>query len=275
MESNIRHILVPWDFTPSSEYALQHANQFAKIMNLAVSLLHIVEHKHDPNILAKLNDVAARNEKISGIHTKALIQEGEVLRTISELASLQDTALVVMKTDGIKGMQKYIGSRAIKIMRGSLSPFIVVQAPPQKELVQKIVYPIDFRNQSKELVSHIIGLIKTYNSPTKIYLLKAHTTDQRFKKNISNTVNFAKTLFETKHIEYEVATAKEGESYATSVNNFANTVKADLIVVQLQRNLTLSKFIFGVKEQGVIANPYRIPVMCINQRDLMVYAGFR
>jgi nucleotide-binding universal stress UspA family protein len=274
MDSLQRNIIVPWDFAPSSNYALEHAIKIAKIRNYNISLLHIVEHgKEEASVHAKLKELAATTQERTGISINLLIQSGDVLTSISELASLPDTELVIMKTDGIKGIQKYTGSRAIKIMRGSKAPFIVVQEPPTDELFHSIVYPIDYRPENKEVISILLNLSKFYNA--KIHIFKARSTDVSFKKTIANNLNFAKMMLESKQLPFEICEAPGVVDYATEVNEYANQIKADIIIIQLQRNLTLSKFLFGVKEQNIIANPYKIPVMCLNPREVKVYAGFR
>jgi len=270
---NPRNILVPWDFAPSSNYSLQHAVKIAKVMNLNISFLHIITHaKEEAKWQAKLKVIAAETEKNYGIPTTVLIQSGDVLTSISELASFPETALVVMKTDGIRGMQKYTGSLAMKIMRGSKAPFIVVQEPPTVEAFQKVVYPIDYRPENKELITAIINWSKYYN--IKLYIFKTKVNDRIFKKHIDNNINFAKMMFDVKQMNYEITEGTGKGNYATEVNEFAHSVNADMILIQLQRNLTLSKFVFGVKEQSIVVNPYKIPVMCMNARELKVYAGF-
>jgi hypothetical protein len=237
--------------------------------------LHIIKHgKEEAEIHEKLKIVAVESEKASGIHTTVLVQTGDILTSISEIASLPDTAVVVMKTDGVKGIEKYTGSRAVKIMRGSKSPFLIVHQPPVSELFNAIVYPIDYRPENKELVSYILNLHRTYEN-AKLYLFKVHSNDKAFKKHIVNNVNFARMMLESKHINFELVEGKGDIDYATEINDFSKSVNADLIIIQLQRNLTLSKFVFGVKEQSIIQNPYKIPVMCYNPKEVRVYAGFR
>lgn len=274
MDPSTRNILVPWDFAPSSSYALEYAVKIAKIRNYNISLLHIVKHnKEEAKFHAQLQQVAQETQSKTGIHTTVLIQQGDVLTTISELASLPDTELVIMKTDGIAGMQKYTGSRAIKIMRGSKSPFIVVQKTPSDSMFQKVIFPIDYRSENKEVVNTILNLSKFYNG--KIYIFKAKSNDKVFKKTIANNLNFARMMFESKHIEFEIFEAPGKKDYSIEVNEYANSINGDIILIQLQRNLTLSKFLFGVKEQSIIANPYKIPVMVINPKEIRVYAGFK
>jgi nucleotide-binding universal stress UspA family protein len=274
MDSPQKNILVPWDFTPSSIFALEHAIKIAKIRNYTISLVHIVEHSRDEKKYnAKLEEIANETNQKTGIPLNALIQSGDVYKTITELAALPETELVIMKTDGISGMQKYTGSRAIKIMRGSKTPYIVVQQSPTADLFHKIVYPVDYRPENKEVASTILNLSKVYS--IKVCIIKAFTRDKSFKKNIANNLNFARMTFESKQIDFEIAEAVGDKEYATEVNEYAQKVGGDIILIQLQRNLTLSKFLFGVKEQQIVANPYKIPVMCVNPKELRVYAGFR
>jgi nucleotide-binding universal stress UspA family protein len=274
MDNIPRNILVPWDFTPSSNYALQYAIKIAKVMNLNISLVHIItQAKEEAKWQAKLKTIATDTQNSSGIPITVLIQSGDVLTSISELATFPETALVVMKTDGIRGMQKYTGSLAMKIMRGSKAPFIVVQQPPVSESFQRVVFPIDYRPENKELVTSILQFAKYYN--IKLYLFKTKVNDRIFRKHIANNINFAKMMFDAKQINYEIAVSTGKKNYPTEVNEFAESINADLIFIQLQRNLTLSKFLFGVKEQNIVSNPYKIPVMCISPRELKVYAGFR
>jgi nucleotide-binding universal stress UspA family protein len=274
MDSITKNILVPWDFTPSSNFALEHAIKIAKIRNYNISLLHIIKHsKEESKYQGKLKEIANETQNETGIPTSVLIQNGDVLTTIAELASLPDTELVIMKTDGIAGMQKYTGSRAIKIMRGSKSPFVVVQKPPSESLFQKIVFPIDYRSENKEVVSSILNLSKYYTG--KIYIYKTQSNDKVFKKTIANNLNFARMMFESKHIEFEIHEGSASKDYSVDVNEYAKSIGADLIIIQLQRNLTFTKFLFGVKEQAIVANPYKIPVMVTNPKEIRVYAGFK
>lgn len=274
MDTIVKNILVPWDFTPSSTFALEHAIKIAKIRNYNISLVHIVKHsKEEGKYHAKLAEIANETQTKTGVPTTVLIQTGDVLTTVSELASLPETELVIMKTDGIVGMQKYTGSKAIKIMRGSRTPFIVVQKSPMDGLFHKIVFPIDYRTENKEIVNTLLNLSKVYNG--KIYIFKTKSNDKVFKKNIANNLNFARMMFESKHIDFEIFEGSGTKDYSLEVNDYANSIGADLIIIQLQRNLTLTKFLFGVKEMRIIANPYKIPVMAVNPKEIRVYAGFK
>lgn len=274
MDTSTRYILVPLDFTATSGYALEHAINIAKVMNLNISLLHIINQQNEEAAsVSKLNEIAESTMRQHGINVTKITMIGNIFNTISDIASQTDCALVVMKTDGVKGVQKYTGSRAIKIIEGSKSPFVVVQKPPTKDKFIDIVYPIDYRVENKEILSYVLHFSKFYD--LKLHLIKMYTTDRVFLKNITNNLNYAKSMLETKRLSFEVCVTNGKLNFGTEINEYAHSINADLIITQLQRNLTLSKFIFGVKEQKIIANSYKIPVMCVNPKDLWVFGGFR
>ena len=273
MENNAKNILVPWDFTETSIYSLEHAINVARVMDFKITLVHISPNsKAIKDLQSKLDQVASDYSKQFNFSIGASASQGKVFNKITKMASLPDTAFVIMKTDGIQGWQKYFGSNAIKMIRGSKTPFIVIQNPPTNQTFERIVYPIDFRSENKELVSFILYLTKFYKC--KIYIFRMTTNDQIHKKTIANNIIFAKSLFEGKRFEFEIIKAEGVTDYTTEMLSFANSVNADLIVTQLQRNLTFTKFLLGVREQNIIANPYKIPVVCLNPKELTVYAGF-
>ncbi|NMB71290.1 MAG: universal stress protein, partial [Bacteroidales bacterium] len=57
-----------------------------------------------------------------------------------------------MGTHGIKGMQKFLGSWALKVIVKAKVPFIVVQAPPASDAYKNVVFPINYRKESKEKI---------------------------------------------------------------------------------------------------------------------------
>lgn len=274
MDTQTKKILVPWDFSEHSYYALQQAVEISKVTRENIELLHIVaKNSEEASAKEKLEKVVTDAEKTLKVKPGYIIKTGSIFKTISEVASDADYGIAVMKTDGVKGMQRYVGSRAIKIIEGSRVPFMVVQQPPQKQHFEKILFPIDYRIENKQIISYISSFHKLHQF--KLFLMRPQTNDKIFKKNISNTINLAKVLLESKNISYEIISAEGTGNYASQIIECAHSKQCDLIIIQLEKNLTLTKFLFGVKEQRIIANPYKIPVMCLNPRfDLLKYAGF-
>lgn len=263
-------ILVPFDYSELSEYAVKHAVQISKITETSIVFLHIVSDlSEEAQELKKLKEYADQIKAKYGVHIECKIRPGKVSTVIRTYAETIDALIVVMKTQKPKGKEKYIGSRTIRVMAGSKIPFYVVQAPPRSLGLRRVIFPIDFRKENKEKLAWISFLSKFYTS--KIYLFKPNASDYIVRNNLK----FAKRFLEGKDIDYEIVTGKKKYNLASETLRFANEIKAELIIIMLSKNITVAKAMIGLKDQKFISNEYKIPVMCLNPRsDLRRLEGF-
>jgi nucleotide-binding universal stress UspA family protein len=272
MKNQIKTILVPWDYTVLSEAALQYAEDIASTIESSITLLHITDGANSiGSSKEKLEKVAEDARVKYGIKPETVVRKGKVLKTIKKVAEHLDASLVIMKTAGITGNQRYFGSRALKIIAGSKIPFIVIQDVPKRgHIMDDVVIPIDFRWENKEKLNWIYFLHEYYES--NIHLFRSSANDKRTENNL----HFAKKTLDYKQIEFEITAAEGNRNFAIETIEYAHSIKADMIIIMLNRNLTFIDYILGPKEQHIIANQYKIPVMCLNPRnDLRKYAGFR
>ena len=161
MEVDSKIIVVPWDFTPVTEYALQHAIKISRMTHNDICLLHIVEKiTTEGGIKAKQAAMTIKGNEIErnyGVTVKTHVQRGTIFKQIPEFVNDRSASLVVMGTHGMNGMQKLTGSWALKVIAKSRVPYIVVQAPPaDMEKFRIIVCPIDWRAEEKEKLSMAI-----------------------------------------------------------------------------------------------------------------------
>ncbi len=265
-----RTILVPYDFTPYSDFALQHGIQYAKILKTDITLLHIIPDLVTENImLEKLNSIAEEAKKTYHMKPKVLVKPGKISKSIKRTAHNINAIMVIMKTEGPKGKQKYFGSKAVKVMIGSDVPFIVVQGPPVRYTIKSVVVPIDFRSENKEKLSWINFLTKFYQP--SIYLFRPNITDYRIRNNLK----FATRFLEGRNIEFELVHARGKQDFVKEAIEFSYFLKADIIIIMMSRFVTWDKVLLGLREQKYISNDYKIPVMCLNPRaDLHKLGGF-
>lgn len=270
------NILIPWDFTPVAEYALQHGFKIAeKAKSKKISLLHIIKsEKEQDEALTKLNQIANDYQGKNGIEIEPLVRKGSIFTTIGEVASELQAELVVMGTHGLRGMQKLTGSWALKVIVSSKVPFVVVQEPPNETDFRDIVFPIDFKRESKEKLNWVTYFYK-YFTP-KFHIIKPNTTDVGFIKKIKANVAFARKFMDSKNVDYEIHTANGKKSFPVEIMEFSKSINADLILILSTKNIGIADYVIGAQEQYVIANSSKIPVMVINPReDLTVYEGFK
>jgi len=275
MENEEHIILIPWDFTQVADYALLHAFKFAEKANTKkIVLIHITKsEKEDAEALERLKPVVSDNQGRNGIEIVPMARKGSIFTTIGEVATEIGAELVIMGTHGLRGMQKLTGSWALKVIVSSKVPFVVVQEPPNDTDLRDIVFPIDFKRESKEKLNWVSYFYK-YFSP-KFHIIKPNTTDVLFIKRIKANIAFARKFMDSKGVEYEIVTAEGKKNFPNEIIEYSKSINADLILTLSTKNIGLADYMLGAHEQYIIANSFKIPVMVINPReDLTKYEGF-
>jgi nucleotide-binding universal stress UspA family protein len=275
MEEHQKIIIVPWDFTHVAEHALAHAAKISRMVGNEICLLHIVDTKINPKDYeaknAHLAQKAEENSKKFNIPIAFHISKGSIFTAISDFAHDKDASLVVMGTHGMKGMQKFTGSWALKVIVKSKVPFIVVQdAPADQDRYHNIVFPVDFRNENKEKIRMAIFMGKYFDS--KVHILETTATDKHLLKKTNINMNFAIKYLIQNNIEYEIHDLPKGD-LAQQTIDFAQKINADLILIMTTKNITFADFMLGADEQSIIANSSKIPVCCVNPKSSFTNKG--
>ncbi len=268
-------ILVTWDFTEISENAFLYALKIAKNIGSDIQILNIVQ-PGQPDVLnkaeEKLRKEALRLNEQYNWDISPLVLEGSIFTAISDFVKKENIILVVMGTHGIKGIQKYFGSFALRVMVGSEVPFIVVQGKPDHlDRFNNIVFPVDYKSENKEKLQWAIYLGKYFNS--KILLYKMPVRDKSLLKRLNTNLNFAIRFLIQNSIEYEIHTATGKGNFGKQILAFAMESKADLILITTTKHINFLDYLFGASEQYIMANASRIPVMCVNPRSSFIKVG--
>jgi nucleotide-binding universal stress UspA family protein len=265
MEEHKNLIVVPWDFTPVAAYALAHAVKIRRHVGNDIAILHIVDEAISSKDLAdkkaQLQKIAEENSTKYNVPLTWHINKGSIFHEIAEFVNEKEAGLVIMGTHGMKGMQKFTGSWALKVMSKSRTPFIVVQSPPQDdEKYQSIVFPVDFRGENKEKMKMAIFMGKYFDS--KIHMLVLVPSDKGLAKKTRANLNFAVKYLIQNNIEYEIHEVPK-KRFAEQVLEFSHKIKADLILIVTTKNISFADYAFGASEQFIIANSEKIPVVCV------------
>lgn len=274
-EQNRNTILVTWDNTEVSEYALLHAIRIGHIVDNSIRLVHVTDPgSRNPDKERKdFEAVVSRLSEEHGQELEGVVLKGKIFREISGYANDSDTSMVIMGTHGIKGVQKITGSWALKVIAGSTVPFIVVQDKPQSSEARysSIVFPIDFKSENKEKLQWAIFLGKYFDS--KIYLFKAPVNDKSLQKKVNVNLNFAMKFLIKNNLSYEIHTGLKSSRFGEETVEFAQKIGADMIIITTTKFLNFADYVLGPQEQSIIANNSKIPVMCVNPRASIASMG--
>ena len=103
-----RKILVPYDFSNSSDYAVKHAVQIAKITDSHIVFLHVVDNlKSEAEAQKNLEEAANGFISKYGVTIESKIRPGQVMTAIRTFAQTIDAFVIIMKTQKPKGKEKY------------------------------------------------------------------------------------------------------------------------------------------------------------------------
>ncbi len=273
MEQEKNIILVTWDFTEKSEYAAEHAILAAKRLSLEIGLVHIVKKESEVKP-AQERIEAIIESKYAKVNPKpiAIVKDGNIFTTITDLANEMGARMIFMGTHGIKGMQKFLGSWALKVIAHTKMPFVVVQDKPVRDQYRDIVVPLTFRNENKECTNWVSFFAKYFGS--HFHFIKAKHTDPNFIKGIESNIFFLKKYFASKGIPFYLDSATGETDFVVEVIEYATKKNADAIMLMITKDIGFADYVLGAHEQYIIANEGKIPVICINPKPPKIGGSF-
>ena len=135
-----QHILVPIDFSPDAERALEHAITLARQFQARLTLLHVI---HIP-VTTEVNlssyyvemETSAQQGMMTyqkrvedaGLVVDVIVMRGTPFRDIVDLATNKRVDLIVMGTHGRTGLQHLLlGSVAERVVRLAPCPVLVTR----------------------------------------------------------------------------------------------------------------------------------------------------
>jgi nucleotide-binding universal stress UspA family protein len=273
MEHEKNLVMVTWDFTEKSVYAVEHAVQMSSMLKGEIAVVHIVKKDQEiSEAKKKMAEEVKQKFNDPSLNFSFVVRTGTIFHTIGEVAAELNALLVVMGTHGVVGMQKFLGSWALKVIASSKAPFIVVQESPKSEVMKNIVLPVNYKRETKECVSWTHFFSRKFG--TKFHLFRAKYADSNFRRGLDSNMFFLTKYFNSKNIRFESQTAVGENDFGKETIRYSKTVDADAILLMTTRDIGFTDYVLGPQEQSIIANSERIPVICINPRPAKIGGGF-
>jgi len=269
MTENMNNIvLVPTDFTPVGENAINQAAEAAKFLNYKVVLLHVIDsatktqlkkdNLEEASITEKLAQITEEIKSTYGIDAEGIAREGTIFSAISDVAKEIGANLLYLGTHGKIGMQHITGSYALKVVTSSPAPVIVVQKRSFDNGYRHIVLPITSDSGPWEKTKWAAHIANQFKSEIHIYQMNG--------ENIDEAVKQITEFFTQNEIVYTVRVVQKNANFAKQVIDYATSNNADLIMIMTDPDQSLKRFILGSWDEQIIFNTTQIPVMCINPR---------
>ena len=263
-------LLVPTDFTPVADCAIDHAIEIAKLFELKICLLHIVRKNVSlstrKEVETKLMRISAGFTKSSGINISYKVQEGSIFDEISKTADTIKAEFIVMGIHGRQGVQHLLGSYAYKVISSTNVPVIVVKNRHHHEGYNNIVVPVDLNFDSTKTVNNAIKFAKLFNSVVHVIgVLQSGSSVTRINKKV--LIKKISDCITSKSVKVKAEILlKRNSEVSEKVLEYADSIEADLVMIVAEKGGSFSG-LFGRNYAEQIIDKAEMPVLAIVPTD--------
>lgn len=287
MNVHFNNILVATDFSDQSLIALEQSFNLARLINLDITLLHIIHEQHSSFIsslftkvqtdlmkkkyeeecIEKLQKIAERYSKKKGIIIHVMVDNGKVYDRIVEIAAENEMKFIVLGTnsaDPDDRKKHFIGNNTMRVIREAGCPVMTVNGKDFYSGCRSIILPLDLSKQTKHKVTKAIEIARYFTATIKV--MSAQLTDEEsvvnhLKEQIAEVKNhiIEQNICCTAEI---VSGVKGRDTLASIIVNYAKEADGDLIIIMTQQEVDWVKLFIGSTAQEILNNA-SIPVMSI------------
>lgn len=269
-------ILIPYDFTEVSRQALSHTISLARMFGYSIKFLNIL----DPG--------TKRYMKANNISRKGL--DDEMQKLCEEVRSgSQVESDYLIQSSSIKGIKKIAGklnvmfmvlgideprhgaSAIMKVVSKSPVPVFVIQQNSAICSCQKILFPLDDFHGSRQKTGWAARIAAKCNASISIFSMNQKDPTKVYKHH--KIIEQVQDFFDKKGIRHETKIA-EGpmKAFPLEALRYGLEQKCDLFII-MYRPQKLFRSMDPIDRQFIF-NESKIPVLCVNLRDVGVAQGF-
>lgn len=273
----MKKILVPTDFSPCAENAVEVAASIAKRTGARLYLLHIMNIPvYDRNdsyqtfadtaegifwmklVRKKFTELYAK-PFMKGVNAIEALQFDGVYNTIASQAAENEIDLIVMGSHGDSGVHEvFIGSNTEKVVRLATCPVLTIKNRLENFEFKNIVFASNFYGEAADNFAKLFTLVKLFNA--HLSLVKVVTPEQ-----FETTVVSEKLMADFVR-EWSLTNCSTHVINARSVDegilDAANSLKADAIAMETHGRSVLSRFVFGSYTEKIV-NHAQVPILTV------------
>lgn len=260
---SLNKYIVLHDFTEIGDTALDYALHIGKHVHTDIMLMHVVnDDSKIHHATKKLEEVIAKANPPEGVTLTPLVKTGNFLEDTGAFAKDEHAQLVIMGTHGALGLQKVFGSFAMKVIRSSEIPFLVVQKGTPLKEISKVVVPVDLTKESLQIVNIAGDIARIFGG--KVHILYETQTDDRLAMQMKTRVHIVKNNYEERGVDAEYIKLESKGSFTRKIEKYAEAQNAELLAFAYHSESILPQFdAFG---QSLITNSLKLPCMVVNSK---------
>lgn len=256
--------IVPHDYTPVGDAALQYALNLGKKVRTEIQIIHVVADKAKVmGAKQKMDKIIAGIDAGVTIEVSGKIVVGNFFEDLGKIAKKESAQLIIMGTHGLTGMQKLFGSNVIKVVTSSEIPFLVVQKSTKINDIKRIVVPIDMTKESLQITNLAADIANIYGA--EIHVIAEKETDEILSRKQSNRLSLVKDQYNDRNMKAEFNLLDKRGSYYSKIMEYAKQNQGDFIAFAYH-----SESLFAVFDQfaaNLVVNELQLPCLIINSKS--------
>ena len=271
----MKPIIVGTDFSEGSQIALELAVDVANRMQTDIMLVWVKREKKlfsDSQLdtmehlaqdkMRELCEKVQPNMQHGKIEWK--IVSGKVSSALASLANKLSALMIIVGTNGASGFEKYwMGSTAVRVVQDAPCPVLSIRAGYDfHKKLERIVVPIRVNANSRQKVPPAASMAKIFGSEVHILgLLELKEEVGALRTYVAQSTDY----LEREGVPYNFQ-IRNFDNYSDAVLEYADEVKADLVVINTEQDKIISQLFLGTNAQQIV-NKSQIPVLCIHPED--------
>lgn len=277
----IKKILVPIDFSLTSENALKAAIHIAEQHKAKLYLLHIIEpgilmfaqdgslifditsdsiDKEHEHRLEKLYD---RFKSKGYWEVESVVKHGEVTPLIVQTAEEIEADLLVMGSHGTEtSLDDLLGTNAYSVVKRAKCPVLTIPTHYHWEGIHKVLFPIRSVLGALDKYPITEALLSPSDNPEWLLVGLNDHEKADDKAKVEEFVGQFTQFLTSQNKQFKLSNY-EGENLAGKVLEMSNTEGVNLIVMTTSTTTSFAKYLAGSYSQQVV-NHSRIPVLSVS-----------
>ncbi|WP_162555810.1 universal stress protein [Reichenbachiella versicolor] len=203
--NTVRKVLVPIDFSESSNAAARYAAEMSKMdKKIEFLLIHVQDEKSNSS-LEDLNKLKSEIFDSNGITCQSIVKSGELVETLIEVNDEFGINLIVFGTAG--SVDETINSKTAQLLRRADCPVLLIPAGTDAFMMKNIALAVD----NKELDdASDLGL---FHDLAKWYKSTVHvvTVDRKDQDKITLGETHRSLEYYLDNIDYKMAVPKNSD----------------------------------------------------------------
>ena len=254
--------IVPYDFTPVTDKAVDYALHIGKYVDTEIRILHLAANEAKAKFKDKLlEDVRNKLEIPHGVEVTTAVKVGDIFTDIGKIAKEEKAQLVIMGTHGIRGLQNIFGSFAMKVITSTECAFLIVQKNTVFAEISSLALPIDLTKESLQIVNIAGDMANILKA--NINVLAEKQSDQILNTRLQNRLGIVRNQYKERGIESNIHLVDQGR-YAKKIMQFVRKNNIGMVAIAYHSESIFPQF--DSFAQKLITNKQAIPVLIINSK---------